>query len=90
MNETLRIKNDMLEEAQSAYNMLVAQLQEDGSTLKQKDRERYRQVLTELKDYEIYKNVMEAALTTSGRKYSSINSGGTESVHHPTVTLTAT
>ena len=63
LNETLRIKNDMLEEAQSAYNMLVTQLQEDGSTLKQKDRERYRQVLTELKDYEIYKNVMEAALT---------------------------
>lgn len=63
LNDALRIKNEMLEEAQSAYNMLVTQLQEDGSTLKQKDRERYRQVLTELKDYEIYKNVMEAALT---------------------------
>ena len=31
--------------------------------LKRKIESRYRQVLAELKDYEIYKNVMESALT---------------------------
>ena len=63
LTEALKAKTEMLEEARSAYDMLVLQLQEDGSTLKKKDRERYRQVLAELKDYEIYKNVMESALT---------------------------
>ena len=63
LTEALRVKTEMLEEAQGAYEMLVQQLHEDGSTLKKKDRDRYRQVLAELKDYEIYKNVMESALT---------------------------
>ena len=63
LTEALRVKTEMLDEAQGAYDMLVQQLHEDGSTLKKKDRERYRQVLAELKDYEIYKSVMESALT---------------------------
>ena len=63
LTEALRVKTEMLDEAQGAYDMLVQQLHEDGSTLKKKDRERYKQVLAELKDYEIYKNVMESALT---------------------------
>ncbi len=63
LRETISLRNEQLNQANAAYKTLAAQLHEDGSTLNNKDKERYRQVLAELKDYEIYKEVMESALT---------------------------
>ena len=51
-----------LESCQTAYDGLVSQLKEEGSMLMKKDQERYRKVLRDLRDYEIYKEVMEAAM----------------------------
>ena len=51
-----------LESCQAAYDGLVSQLKEEGSMLMKKDQERYRKALRDLRDYEIYKEVMEAAM----------------------------
>ena len=62
LTKALALKSDQLLQSQLAYDVLVKQLHEDGSTLKARDRERFKQVLAELKDYEIYREVMETAL----------------------------
>jgi len=63
LTQALAIKSEQLLQSQLAYDVLVKELHEDGSTLKAKDKERYKQVLAELRDYEIYRDVMETALT---------------------------
>ncbi len=50
------------EEMQSAYDQLLSQLKEEGSMLSKRDRERYKNAMKDLKDYEIYKDVMETAM----------------------------
>ena len=47
---------------QQAYDTLVGQLKEEGSLLHRKEQERLRNALRDLKDYEIYKDVMENTL----------------------------
>lgn len=54
--------NEKHTELKSLYDQLVAQLQEDGSMLTKRDKERYKSALKDLRDYEIYKQVMEAAM----------------------------
>ena len=49
-------------EAESAYDSLIEQLKQEGSMLNKMDQDRYRKALQELKDYEIYKEVMEATM----------------------------
>ena len=63
LTQALAIKNEQLVQSQLAYDVLVKELHEEGSTLKAKDKERYKQILAELRDYEIYRDVMETALT---------------------------
>ena len=63
LTQALAIKNEQLQQSKQAYDTLIKELQEEGSTLKAKDRERLKQVLAELRDYEIYRDVMETALT---------------------------
>jgi hypothetical protein len=40
----------------------MSQLKEEGSMLSKRDRERYKAAMKDLKDYEIYKDVMETAM----------------------------
>lgn len=54
--------NDKYNEMKSAYDKLIAQLKEEGSMLEKRDKERYKHALKDLKDYEIYKEVMETAM----------------------------
>lgn len=57
--EDMREKYDTCREA---YELLVDTIKQDGSMLKQKDRENYSKALRDLKDYAIYKDVIEAAM----------------------------
>eukprot|EP00981_Chlorochromonas_danica_P006471 scaffold1402_cov204-Ochromonas_danica.AAC.2 len=54
--------NEKYQEVKLAYNTLLDQIQEEGSMLTKRDQERYRLALKDLADYEIYKQVMEAAM----------------------------
>jgi hypothetical protein len=49
-------------ETKAAYDSLLNQLKEEGAMLSKRDRERFHNCLKDLKDYEIYKQVMEAAM----------------------------
>lgn len=55
--------NEKYAEAKGAYENLMEQLKEQGAMLTKRDKERFRNALKDLKDYEIYKEVMEAAMT---------------------------
>ena len=63
---TLRLEleeaNKTIETSQAAYNLLVDTIKQEGSMLKQKDRENYHKALRDLKDYAIYKEVIETAM----------------------------
>lgn len=48
--------------SREAYELLVDTIKQEGSMLKQKDRENYSKALRDLKDYAIYKDVIEAAM----------------------------
>lgn len=50
------------QETKALYDQLVAQLKEEGGMLAKRDKERFKQAMKDLKDYEIYKQVMEAAM----------------------------
>jgi hypothetical protein len=54
--------NDKYNEIKSAYDKLIGQLREEGSMLEKRDKERFKNALKDLKDYEIYKEVMETAM----------------------------
>ena len=45
------------------YERLVGKVQEEGFFLRTKEREKYKKVLQDLKDYEVYKQVMETAMS---------------------------
>ncbi len=72
LTEALELKNEQLLQSQLAYDVLIKQLHEDGSTLKAKDKQRYNQVQSELKDYEIYRDVMETALARMQQEVESL------------------
>lgn len=61
------------ETCQSAYDALVLQLREEGSMLMKKDQERYRKALRDLRDYEIYKEVMEAAIVKVQSEFENVS-----------------
>ena len=44
-----------------AFEMLLDELNEEGATLKAKDRDKLRKSLSDLKDYEIYKDVIHSS-----------------------------
>jgi hypothetical protein len=54
--------NDKYNEVKAAYDKLIGQLKEEGSMLEKRDKERFKNALKDLKDYEIYKEVMETAM----------------------------
>ena len=64
--ETLRQKlSESIEKltlCQSAYDSLVIQLREEGSLLMKKEQDRFKKCMQDLRDYEVYKRVMEAAM----------------------------
>lgn len=45
------------------YERLVAKVQEEGYFLRNKEKEKLKKVLQDLKDYEVYKQVMETAMS---------------------------
>ena len=45
------------------YERLVAKVQEEGYFLRNKEREKLKKVMQDLKDYEVYKQVMETAMS---------------------------
>lgn len=45
------------------YERLVAKVQEEGYFLRAKEREKLRKAVQDLQDYEVYKQVMEAAMS---------------------------
>jgi len=61
------------ETCQTAYDALVQQLREEGSMLMKKDQERYRKALRDLRDYEIYKEVMEAAIVKVQSEFENVS-----------------
>ncbi len=78
-NEVMTLKSklstmtDNFEVCQTAYNTLVEQLKEDGALLKSKEQERYRKAIRDIKDYEKYKEVMEAAMIKLQKELEAIN-----------------
>ena len=53
---------ERFEACRSAFELLLNELIEEGTTLKAKDKDKLRMSLRDLKDYEMYKNVMEATM----------------------------
>lgn len=49
-------------ECRDAYDGLVGRLKDEAPMLKERDRLRFKECLQELKDYEVYKEVMETAM----------------------------
>mmetsp|Transcript_30361 Transcript_30361/g.43492 ORF Transcript_30361/g.43492 Transcript_30361/m.43492 type:complete len:364 (+) Transcript_30361:99-1190(+) len=58
----LKQANEKCAETTKAYESLLEQLKEEGAMLSKRDRERFRSALKDVRDYEIYKEVMEAAM----------------------------
>eukprot|EP00595_Chromulina_sp_UTEXLB2642_P000915 CAMPEP_0196761746 /NCGR_PEP_ID=MMETSP1095-20130614/1051_1 /TAXON_ID=96789 ORGANISM="Chromulina nebulosa, Strain UTEXLB2642" /NCGR_SAMPLE_ID=MMETSP1095 /ASSEMBLY_ACC=CAM_ASM_000446 /LENGTH=726 /DNA_ID=CAMNT_0042111675 /DNA_START=15 /DNA_END=2195 /DNA_ORIENTATION=+ len=63
-----RLKSQLAEqtnranEKEEAYNSLIEQLKEEGASLEKKDKERYKKALQDLRDFELYKQVLEATM----------------------------
>lgn len=66
--ETQAVRGDLDEltvrynACKEAFEKLMDELKAEGTTLQQRDRERLRKSLRDVKDYEVYKNVIEAAM----------------------------
>lgn len=71
--DSLQSENDSLRQQLAAaraetqehrenYQQLIEQLKEEGSMLEKRDQDRYRAALQEIRDYEVYKEVMEATM----------------------------
>ncbi len=54
--------HDQFANCKEAYDLLVNTIKQEGSMLKAKDRENYAKSLRDLRDYAIYKEVIEAAM----------------------------
>eukprot|EP01035_Chromulina_nebulosa_P018694 gene18694-24450_t len=63
-----RLKSQLTEQTnrandkEEAYNSLIEQLKEEGASLEKKDKERYKKALQDLRDFELYKQVLEATM----------------------------
>lgn len=53
---------DKYKETQTQLETLLQQLKEEGATLKSRDKDRFKNALRDLKDFQIYKDVMETAM----------------------------
>lgn len=53
---------DKYRETQAQLDTLLQQLKEEGATLRQRDKDRLKAALRDVKDYQIYKQVMETAM----------------------------
>ena len=49
-------------ETQAQLDTLLSQLKEEGATLRARDKERLKLAIRDVKDYQIYKQVMETAM----------------------------
>ena len=63
LKESLHLAQQSLEHYKHEYETLKSAQVKEGQTLKAKDRERFKKALQELKDYEVYREVMEAAMS---------------------------
>jgi hypothetical protein len=61
-NQELNATREEFLACREAYDALVLRTREEGPALKERDRRRLQQALQELKDYEVYREVMEACL----------------------------
>ena len=62
LQRELECAKEKFEACRKAFEKLLEELHEEGATLKAKDKDRFRKSLRDLKDYEMYKNVMEATM----------------------------
>ncbi len=60
--EALEEQTDNFNRCRSMYDMLVARLRDEAPTLKERDRRQFLSSKQELRDYEVYKEVMETAM----------------------------
>lgn len=70
--------NDKYNEIKTAYDKLISQLKEEGSMLEKRDKERFKNAVKDLKDYEIYKEVMETAMLRLQTELESLAKENTE------------
>ena len=63
LKKSLLLCQQSLEYHKAEHEALKNAKEAVGSTLKAKDRERFKKALQELKDYEVYREVMEAAMS---------------------------
>lgn len=61
--ESLAGSEDRCAKLTREYERLVAKVQEEGYFLRNKEREKLKKVMQDLKDYEVYKQVMETAMS---------------------------
>jgi hypothetical protein len=73
LRQKLLESNEKLALCQQAYDSLVAQLREEGSLLIKKEQERFKKCLQDLRDYEVYKRVMEAAMIRMQQEVSNLS-----------------
>lgn len=59
---SVKYAEDKYSELKISYDKLINQLKEEGGSLEKRDKERFKNALKDLRDYEIYKEVMEAAM----------------------------
>ena len=62
LRHELEVSNHRGDTCKAAYDLLVDTIKQEGSMLRAKDRENYAKALRDLRDYAIYKEVIEAAM----------------------------
>ena len=69
----LTATNEKFDACREAFDRLLDELQQEGTTLQAKDREKFRKCLRDIKDYEIYKSVMESTMLRMQTELNSLN-----------------
>jgi hypothetical protein len=72
LRQKLLESNEKLALCQEAYDSFVAQLRDEGSLLIKREQERFKKCLQDLRDYEVYKKVMEAAMIRMQQEVSNL------------------
>jgi hypothetical protein len=62
LRSSYNFTNSQYQDLLASFDALKVQLEEEGAFLVQRDKYRYRAAMKDLKDYAIYKEVMEAAM----------------------------
>lgn len=83
LKKSLLLCQQSLEFHKTEHELLKSSKDGAGQTLKAKDRDRLKKALQELKDYEVYREVMEAAMS---RMQNEIDKLESDNAHHKQMT----